>query len=425
MKPVRYRTGAEGVIAAKVGEPFTKMSEGYGIVTKKTSNSITIEYYKPIENILLITEMKDLEMTSKLFDGINNKHYNVLTGETPNTDYKRRVIISKSRKEGYVTLSTLKDVESFLATLTKGRVTSYIKTYPIKSWSSKVEGGSAIKHIMVSNLNIDDNVEPGMAIIYDSGFFTPDIYDNKRLVFMSGSFYKVAFMEKKANYEDSLIVNESVLESTGTLKYKVISIVVDIYNSITNIKDEGDKVSYGDKMMSILDSSMSDDASLSDRAKEILKDVSDNSPKADVNGIIDRIDVLYNCELDNMDKTIRDLVDRSNKRFQSEQGTNGHVTSEYSINGNPLLPNQIELKYYISHHAKTKIGDKFIISAQLKNTIGKILSDITTMEGEKIDFIFSNKSTFARIVNSAYVVGTTNLLLEKITKNAINIYRSK
>ena len=160
--------------------------------------------------------------------------------------------------------------------------------------------------------------------------------------------------------------------------------------------------------------------------REILKDVSDNSPKADVNGVIDRIDVMYNCELDMMSSNVRLLADRSNKRFMSEQGTDGKVTSEYSISGNPLLENQIELKYYISYFSKTKVGDKFIIGSQLKNTIGKILSDITTLDRlKRIDYIFSNKSTFARIVNSAYIVGTTNLILERGTENAVNIYRRK
>ncbi len=426
MKPIRYRTGAESIVASKAGEPFVKMSEGYGKVVKISKDSITIEYFKPIETILVVVSKKNLELTSILNTGLASKYYNITNGGVKDVSYKDKLSIGLSKDSTFKSFTNKDEIEKYLKILTDGKHTSLTKTYTIKPWSSKIEGGTALKHEMTTNLRLGDIVEPGMAVTYDSGFFTPDIFDKKRLVFMSGNFYNVAFMEKKGNYEDSLIVNANILEKTGSMKYKVISIVIDIYNSITNIKDENDKLSYGDKMMSILDSSLADDDGLSDRAKEILKDVSDNSPKADVNGVIDRIDVMYNCELDMMSSNVRLLADRSNKRFMSEQGTDGKVTSEYSISGNPLLENQIELKYYISYFSKTKVGDKFIIGSQLKNTIGKILSDITTLDRlKRIDYIFSNKSTFARIVNSAYIVGTTNLILERGTENAVNIYRRK
>ncbi|NCB03856.1 MAG: hypothetical protein EOM67_17135 [Spirochaetia bacterium] len=59
----------------------------------------------------------------------------------------------------------------------------------------------------------------------------------------------------------------------------------------------------------------------------------------------------------------------------------------------------------------------------IKSTIGAILEDIQTEDGERIDYTFSNKSVLARITNSGYTLGIIGNMMKEITKRAVIAYR--
>ena len=64
-----------------------------------------------------------------------------------------------------------------------------------------------------------------------------------------------------------------------------------------------------------------------------------------------------------------------------------------------------------------------MFAAQLKTVISEVIEkDYITEDGTVIDAIFGNRSIDDRIVNSAYIIGTTNTLLEVITKKACDLY---
>lgn len=424
MKSNRVLTGAEATIASKVGKPFVFISKDYGVVEKIDGSKVTIKHSTPKDGnvVLLLTDIDDNVFIRDVYDAITTRGYSVTTDDKLDVKYRVYIGTGKVSNE-YIKVKENKFLGSALKDIKITPTDSRVETYSLKSWSSKIEGGTSIKHNMTTNLRVGDKVEPDQVVVYDSGFFEPNIYDSKSVVLRMGSYGTVAFVETKTTYEDSIIFNSSMLEKTGETKYKIVSKVLDVTSHITNVLPEKTEVRHGDKLMTIMDINLMD-SSLSDRARDILSDVNDSSPKANGNGIIDRIDVIYNCELEDMDQSIRILADISNKRFKEESGVDGRVTSEYSIYGIPLMAGQIELKYYVVSEADTKIGDKFIIGHQLKNTVGDVLDDIKTESGESIDMIFSNRSVLARITNSGYIIGTTNLLMKHFTDKAIKAYRS-
>lgn len=60
---------------------------------------------------------------------------------------------------------------------------------------------------------------------------------------------------------------------------------------------------------------------------------------------------------------------------------------------------------------------------QLKTVISEVLQeDYICEDGTVIDAIFGGKSVDARIVNSPYLIGTTNTLLSVIGKKACEMY---
>jgi hypothetical protein len=61
----------------------------------------------------------------------------------------------------------------------------------------------------------------------------------------------------------------------------------------------------------------------------------------------------------------------------------------------------------------------------MKTVISEVLQDdYITEDGQEIGAIFGSTSINARIVNSPYMIGTTNTLLEVISKKAVEMYRS-
>lgn len=425
MKSYRVWTGAEPVMASKVGKPFVFTADDFGVVESITKSKVVIKYTKPeLSNMILISaDDYNQSLVRDVYMYLVEKGYTVTTDVKAKVKYKIFVGDRIVKDTDIISITNIKQVKVGLNGIPKVKTKEYNKTYSLRSWASKIEGNQSIKHNMTTILRVGDKVEPGMAITYDESFFEPNIYDKKSIVIKMGCSYNVAFIEKKTTYEDSMEINGKILNDTGETKYKILSKVVDVTSHITNTLTEGTKVKYGDKLMTIIDSSLLFDNTLTEQAKQILSEASDASPKANANGIIDRIDVIYNCELDAMDKSIRELADISNKRFKDEYGTDGKVTSEYSISGQPLMANQIELKYYISYQADTKIGDKFNIVHQLKSTVGAIRTNIETEDGEQIDYIFSNKSVLARITNSGYTIGVMNVLMKDIINKAIIAYR--
>ena len=61
---------------------------------------------------------------------------------------------------------------------------------------------------------------------------------------------------------------------------------------------------------------------------------------------------------------------------------------------------------------------------QLKTVFGGVMPNpVKTESGETVDAIFGAKSVYDRIVNSAFIIGTTNSLLKTISKRVVDIYR--
>lgn len=424
MKSQRIWTGAESTIASKVGKPFVYTALSSGSVTKLSKDAITIKYSTPKEgnDVLLLSSIDDSKLIRDVYDIISDKGYKVVTDSKVDCKYTVYIGDDNPNKK-YINIKDDKYLLSNLSGIKKADTIDKVVNYSLRPWSAKVEGGSSIRHTMDTMLKLYDKVSIDDVITYDNSFFEPNIYDKKSIVLKMGTRALVALVDFKITLEDSVVLNSNILDKTGEVRYTVLSKVLDTNSHITNVIPEGSKVEYNDKLMTIIDSALVNDSSLSDRAREILSDINDRSPKANANGIIDRIDVFYNCELEDMDDSLRQLALKSNKRFKDERDVSGRVTSEYSINGKPLLKGEIELKYYISNTAPSEIGDKFVIGHQLKCTVGDVYDTIETEDGNSVDALFGNRSILGRIVNSPYEMGVVNTAWKHFSDNAIKAYK--
>jgi hypothetical protein len=298
---------------------------------------------------------------------------------------------------------------------------------PLREWTTKEEAGSCYTHKIVPNLVKNEKFEVGDTIAYDKLFFEPDIFNKKRVIYKSSTDLNVVLMEDIQTFEDSCAISGSVAKKLSTITTKVKSIIVDNTDEIINMVNIGDKVEPSTPMFSITDPSIMKMKGLNEEAIATLQKIKGATPKAKVRGTISKIVIYYNSELDELSGTLAELVKVSDKNLVEMYGKKTHtgkVDTTYSVEGNRLQEGQVEIKIYIDVPIGMGVGDKAIFANQLKTTVGEVFHHKmeTAKDKTQIEAIFSTKSIAARIVTSPMVIGTTNTVLERLAKNAVEIY---
>lgn len=296
------------------------------------------------------------------------------------------------------------------------------KSYKITSWTTKEESEACYTHVMVANLKEGDKFIKDDTLIYNSSFFEPDIFNKKRVLYKQGNLVTVALMEDAQTYEDSGAISKKLNTRLGTNITKVKSIVVNANDTIINMVRPGDKLEPNSTLFTITDSIMTN-KKMDPEVLKTLENIKSKSPKAKVRGVVEKVVIMYNCEQDDLSDTLYELVKESDKRLKSDNGYTGRVNAGYSVRGVSLIDGQVEIKIYIRAADQMGIGDKAIFCNQLKFTVGDIFdSDIVSEDGTEIDATFAYRSINARIVNSATLIGTTSMVLEKLTEKVLDMY---
>lgn len=289
--------------------------------------------------------------------------------------------------------------------------------YKLYSWTSKEESGSCFTHKVVTIMKKGDKFRKDDSLTYDSSFFEPDIFDPKRAMYRAGTYIYVALSEDDATAEDSAAISSRLREDLGTIVTKTRSLPIPATDEIVINKYVGDKVLPDDPLFSIIHGTDLAGTNLSADEINILKSISNASPKSKYDGVISKVEVRYNCPFEYLSESLKQLVSKTDKDLEARTGFTGQVNSSYSISGIPLPVGDVEIKYYIDTHDHAGIGDKYIFANQLKCTIGEVFDyDIRTEKTkEQLDGFFGLISIMNRVVGSPQIIGTTSTLLRKMT----------
>lgn len=76
-------------------------------------------------------------------------------------------------------------------------------------------------------------------------------------------------------------------------------------------------------------------------------------------GVISRIEVRYNCDINDMSDSLKKLAVVWIKSL-TDTGFTGKVNGSYSIGGIPLKDGEVEIKIYITVDEGMGMGDKAI-----------------------------------------------------------------
>jgi len=299
-------------------------------------------------------------------------------------------------------------------------------TYTYQDWSSKEESGLTFNHKMRGNVIKDQKVSSGDILYYDLGFFEPDMFDNTKVVFRTGTYARISLVEIAENYEDAFLIDKDFAKAVSKSSLYIRDLTLNVDDNIRDLVNVNDKIN-DDDLLFIITTGLVGDEKLTDETMDLLKGFVKSSPKAKYSGTITKMEVYYNSELKDLSNSMKKLVTMS-KPYMIDDTDNspldGRVDSSYSINGKPLDAGKIHIKYYIESSSGMRTGDKGIVGLQLKTTLTNIAEAPVKNEfGDIMDLEFSYTGIYNRITPSADLTGTTALVLDALTKKVLKMYK--
>lgn len=292
--------------------------------------------------------------------------------------------------------------------------------------------GLTIAHDVISELKAGDEFNAGDIISYNTGFFEKDILNPKNVIWKMGVTVKTALYESTQTHEDASSISKRLADKLITKTTKVKNVILSFDQEVRNIVNAGTKVEH-ETILCIIEDAVTSGSNLFDAdSLNTLRLMSNQAPTAKVRGTIERIEVYYHGEKEDMSESLRSIANASDRDLVSRNRAlqripfTGSVNEDFRIDGESLGLDCVVIRFYITSDISAGVGDKGVFCNQMKTVFSEVMDyKMTTESGAVIDAVFGQKSIDDRIVLSATVIGTTNTLLDIIGKKAIEIYKGK
>jgi hypothetical protein len=291
--------------------------------------------------------------------------------------------------------------------------------------------GLVVPHQVNTSMKAGQTFKPGTLLSYNDGFFEPDVLNPDSVVWKAGITVKTVFMEAMVTLEDSSAISKEVSELLTTQLTKVRTVVVNFDQEIHKLTKPGAVLGSEDILCVIEDAVTAGNRLFDEESLDTLRVLSEQTPKAKSAGIVERIEVFYHGELEDMSPSLQKLAATSDaamiKRSRSvgKKGYTGSVDESFRVEGTPLQLDTAAIQFYITADVPAGVGDKGVFGNQLKTVFGQVMErELRTESGLKVDAIFGAKSVADRIVSSPELIATTTTLLDVIGQKAVELYRS-
>lgn len=377
-------------------------------------------------------------------------------------DGKRQVfygiqIGSTTSAKGYIRPGVLTGAETMIAHITSptqanvaidnGRVTAmddatitvtygngqkqYVESYPVGRVFGSHEGHT-YPHDLITKFKVGDKVSKGDVLSYNTKFFVENPFNPKQVDWMQGTISPIAFMEGEFTLEDTNLLGPELSDSLSTEGTAIRNITTEFNQELHNLGKVGDEVD-SDTIIALLEDRVSttNDVFREDSVNT-LRALSSHAPKAKYTGRIDKMEVFYNGELEDMSDSLRKLVqlsDRIRKKAagsDSSQAVTGRVNGTMRVDGNPVELNTAVIRVYISYWSKAIGGSKVVFANQMKSTIREVSPvSIKTELGYTLGGVFGKVSNDNRIVNSIYRQCAGNTVSRLVAEDTLKIIRGQ
>lgn len=290
--------------------------------------------------------------------------------------------------------------------------------------------GKTFPHNLQSDLKLGQKVKAGDVISYNTLYFQPSTLNPKQVSMKTGVMVRTAILECADTLEDSSIISERVAKLMTTSVTEIRDIVLTFDQTVRNFVKSGQTVDSEDILCTIEDAVTANTDLFDEDTIDTLRLLGSQTPKAKHNGVIERIEVFYNGDKEDMSPSLRAIADLGDKeRAKLSKNLNrkvltGSVDGALRVAGNPLNMDSMAIRVYITTRVSAGVGDKGVFVNQMKTIFGRVMSGRNQTEsGEDLDAIFSYTSFSNRICLSPELIGTTTTLLKVLSKKVVEAYK--
>jgi hypothetical protein len=291
--------------------------------------------------------------------------------------------------------------------------------------------GLTIPHNVVSEMRVGQKFKEGDVICYNDGFFEKDILNPSNVIWKAGIMVKTVLLESTQTLEDASSISPRVAELLSTKATKVKTIVVNFDQSVRKLAKIGQNVEPEDILCIIEDAVTANSGLFDEESLDTLRVMGGQSPQAKAKGVIERIEVFYHGDKEDMSDSLRALASASDREMArrnkaaGKKAFTGSVDEGFRVDGDPLQLDTAAIRIYITADVAAGVGDKGVFCNQMKTVFSEVMTgEMKTETGKVIDAVFGKKSIDDRIVTSPDTIGTTATLLDVIGKKALAAYRS-
>lgn len=308
-----------------------------------------------------------------------------------------------------------------------GRIEHYEIGRRFGNWS-----GHVIPHNVIAARKVGDKFKKDDVLTYNDNFFKVDRLDPSQIVQTNSVLAAVVMVETGDTLEDSCAISESFAKKLVTDGTHTRVIKVNFDQDVKMLVKDGSEVDY-DTVVCVLQNQTAGRSDIFDeKALETLRLISALTPKAKAHGKVEKIEVFYAGEVEDMSESLREVVETSDRNLfklrkqLGKKAVAGQVDPGFRVEGTPLDVNTAIIRVYITGEMPMGIGDKGVISLQLKTICGRIMEGVNETEsGVPIDVHFSYLSEMNRIVNSARLLGTTGRLMVAASQAVVEAYEKR
>lgn len=293
------------------------------------------------------------------------------------------------------------------------------------------EGHTYPNNIIVT-VKAEESFNEGDTLAFNEAWFEQSYHDPKLVSFKHGVPTMVMLCENINTLEDGSVISPDLGEALKAEETEVRELVFPFKFTIHDLVKVGDKLEPDDILCVIEDESTAAAGLFGEDTVKTLNLLADNSPKAKVHGTVDRVEILYNGDVEDMSESMRKLVEDSDKRIRLKMrdlGKNiedGRTDESQRVGGQPLQVDTLVIKIYISHSNNAGAGDKAVMGNQMKTVHGQVMTDkVITESGREIQFLYADVGVENRVVRSPRKWGIMNLLCLKTGERFVEAYRGK
>lgn len=223
--------------------------------------------------------------------------------------------------------------------------------------------GLTLPHDLTTDLTLGQTFKEGDILAYNSGFFEKDILNKKNVVWKAGITVKTVLYESNQTLEDASSISKRLGQMLSTSTTKVKDVIVDFKQEIRKIAIAGTELEPENILCMIEDEITSNSNLFDEESLNTLQLLSNQAPTAKVKGKLEKIEVLYRGDKEDMSDSLRTIANTSDRnlaktnRSHGKTAFTGSVTDDLRINNEPLALDTAVIRFYITSVLPAGVGD--------------------------------------------------------------------